>query len=167
MKFKDIQVFLFSFSNYLFSIPIVYFGLASYSNNEIRADWQPPGYVFGIVWPILYLLFGIINLRIYYSKKIPIYLKKANLELSFQESILQTVWLLVNGKYGEERHCYQHYFSMIVMLYLLVYAYFLRPVMLYETNDKSILLMYIPYVLWIGFASILNYQTMKKCLDNM
>ena len=166
MKIKDLKVLLFSFSNYLFSVPIVYFGLSGYSENEIRADWQPPGYVFGIVWPILYLLFGIINLRIYYSQNISKELKKENLDISFQESLIQTLWLIVNGKYGNQRKCIQHYFGMIIMFYLLVYAYFLRLSLLYKIKDKSILLMYIPYVLWIGFASILNYQLMKKCLDS-
>ena len=55
---------------------------------------------------------------------------------------------------------------MIVMLHLLIYAYCLRLPLLYEIKDKTIVMMYIPYVLWIGFASILNFQLVKKCLDN-
>lgn len=166
MIFRFINVLLFSFSNYLFSLPIIYFGLSSYSENEMKADWQPPGYVFGIVWPILYLLFGIINLKIYYSNEISKSSKIQNLEISFQESLIQTLWLLVNGKYGNERKCIQYYLGMIVMFYLLIYAYLLRIPLLFRIPDKSILLMYIPYTLWITFASILNYQLMKKCLDS-
>ena len=166
MNIKNIKVILYSFSNYLFSLPIVYLGLTSFSKDEMKADWQPPGYVFGIVWPILYLLFGIINLRIYYSKYIPYNLKQINLNISFQEAVIQTIWLLVNGKYFSTRYCFQHYLSMIVMLHLLIYAYCLRLPLLYEIKDKTIVMMYIPYILWIGFASILNYQLVRKCLDN-
>jgi len=28
-----------------------------------KAPWQPPNYVFGIVWPILYILYGIVFYR--------------------------------------------------------------------------------------------------------
>ena len=166
MNFKNIKVLLYSFSNYLFSLPIVYFGLTSYSKDELKADWQPPGYVFGIVWPILYLLFGIINLRIYYSENIPQYLKQSNLNYGYEEAVIQTIWLLINGKYFSKRHCYQHFLSMVVMMHLLIYAYCIRLPILYEIKDKTIVITYIPYVLWIGFASILNYQLVTKCLDN-
>ena len=33
----------------------------------IKSDLNPPGYVFGIVWPILYLLMGITAWRTFYK----------------------------------------------------------------------------------------------------
>ena len=45
-----------SFSIIILSLPFTYFSLTKYDQDEIKADWQPPGFVFGIVWPILYLL---------------------------------------------------------------------------------------------------------------
>ena len=49
MEFEQIRIILLSFSNYLLSIPIISLGLSKYSDDEVKADWQPPGYVFAIV----------------------------------------------------------------------------------------------------------------------
>ena len=57
---------LLSFSNIIFSALIMNTGIVDFKNPGVKAYWQPPNYVFGIVWPILYTLFGIINLRILY-----------------------------------------------------------------------------------------------------
>ncbi|MBI96152.1 hypothetical protein CL656_03310 [bacterium] len=164
MEFEQIRIILLSFSNYLLSIPIISLGLSKYSDDEVKADWQPPGYVFAIVWPILYLLFGIINLKIYYSKKIPKTIKVDNLDMAFEESLIQTGWLIVNGKYFHKRFLIQYIVGFCIILYLLVYAYFLRIPMLYQTKNKSLVYMYIPYTLWISFAAILNYQLIRNSL---
>ena len=53
---------LISASPFLVSVPFTVGGLSKFDGNEEQALWQPPGYVFGIVWPTLYvLLFMMIN----------------------------------------------------------------------------------------------------------
>ena len=40
-------------------------GADEWYQSLIKSDFNPPGYVFGIVWPILYLLMGITFWRTY------------------------------------------------------------------------------------------------------
>ena len=63
MIFDILKKIFLIFPNILLSLPITLSGFSKFDPSDIKADWQPPGYVFGIVWPILYLLFGIINIR--------------------------------------------------------------------------------------------------------
>ena len=91
------KIFLISFSNIILSLPFTLFGLSKYDPFEIKADWQPPGYVFGIVWPILYILFGIINLRainLSFENIGKHIIAKDIVSTSLVESLLQTLWLV-------------------------------------------------------------------------
>ena len=149
------QKIIISFSNLILSLPFTILGLAKFETNEVKADWQPPGYVFGIVWPILYLLFGIINFRTLSKKKS---ITNSNIiNQAVTESILQTLWLFVTANYGGGRNLYQNSLGLIVMIYLVYYCYFVRIPTL-KSKDTLSLIMYIPYSLWIFFALILNLQ---------
>ena len=83
MYLDQLKVLGISFSHFLFSLPFTLSGLSNLGNDKYKADWQPPGYVFGIVWPILYLLFGIINLKTYFSSQITNEVKTKMLNESF------------------------------------------------------------------------------------
>ena len=61
--------------------------------NLKKAPWSPPGYVFGIVWPILYILFGIINLRIINSNHNPAS-KTFYVMNTLLESIILNLWVV-------------------------------------------------------------------------
>ena len=50
---SSISFYLMSFSHFLLSLPFSLFGLTNLGKDKFKADFQPPGYVFGIVWPIL------------------------------------------------------------------------------------------------------------------
>ena len=45
-------------------------------NTLNRAPWNPPSWVFGVVWPILYLLMGISLLLVWTNKKCYPYCKE-------------------------------------------------------------------------------------------
>ena len=45
-----------SASPFLVSLPFTITDANKFGINEDQALWQPPGYVFGIVWPTLYIL---------------------------------------------------------------------------------------------------------------
>ena len=149
-----------SFSHILFSLPFSVLGLTKYNENDIIADWQPPGYVFAIVWPILYLLFGIINLKVEFSSKHSINFKNKAIGESIIESLLQALWLLVTAKIYESRTDIQYQLGFFVMLGLLYYAFKVRSDTL--SIDKTLTLLYLPYKLWISFATILSFQQLTK-----
>lgn len=158
-----IEKSIYSFSNFILSLPFVMFGLAGYNKNEVKADWQPPGYVFGIVWPMLYLLFGIMNLRIFELEKVDYNLRLSLINNSLHESLLQTLWLLVTSNFGGGRSFIQHFLGLIVMGFLVYFCLIVRIPRLFK-NDKVSFLMYLPYTIWISFAFILNLQIVLKYL---
>lgn len=164
MYLDQIKVLGFSFSHLLFSLPFTLSGLSNLSNDKYKADLQPPGYVFGIAWSILYLLFGIINLKSYFSSNIDINTKNKLLNESFTESIYQALWLLISSNFLGEKYKFQYILSFIVILYLLGYAFLIRKNTLKDA-DKLLYYLYIPYLFWISFASLLSYQIFRKVIN--
>ena len=157
----NLVLYIISFSNIILSLPFTYFGLTKYDQDEIKADWQPPGFVFGIVWPILYLLFGIINLNIINNKSLSNVIKDSLISDAFYESVVQTLWLLVTSNFGYGRTFIQHFFGLLILGYLVKIAYqYRRPLLAF--HDTPSFYMYIPYSLWIIFAFILNLQIVLK-----
>ncbi len=161
MIFKILESLFLIFSNILLSLPFTIFGLSKFDPLEIKADWQPPGYVFGIVWPILYLLFSIINIRIMISKNISTELKNQIISDSLLEAILQALWVFVTIKFGESRKFIQYVIGLFVMLYLVYHCYFIRKP-IFKLVDITSYYLYVPYSIWIVFALILNLQIILK-----
>lgn len=159
--FKNI---LISFSNFFLSIPFTIGNLSKFSKSDIKAHWQPPGYIFGIVWPVLYLIFGIINLKTIYSKNITNKIKNLIVGQSLIEAFLQILWLTVTSNYGYRRLSSQYIAGFIPMIGLLYYAYMVR-LPSFKKYDYTLYYMYIPYTIWITFASILNYQLILKSIN--
>ena len=160
---EQFKILFFSFSNFVFSLPFTMLGLTKYDQNDIKADWQPPGFVFGIVWPILYFLFGIINLNAYFGGHSE-YIKRKILNNAFHESLVQTCWLLVTSKFYEKRLFIQNFLGFFIILYLVYYAYFVRAFNLLNIKKGNLLYYYVPYCLWISFALILSIQILSKSL---
>jgi benzodiazapine receptor len=161
MILKILERIFLIFSNLLLSVPFTYLNLTKFDPSEIKANWQPPGYVFGIVWPILYLIFAIINFKTIVSKTLSENIKNTIISQSLLEAILQTVWLLVTSKIGESRTFIQYIFGIIVMGFLVYYCHFVRKPLLAKVDPISYYL-YIPYSFWIIFAFILNLQILIK-----
>ena len=153
----------FLIPNFILSLPFTYFGLAGYSPNGVRAYWQPPGYVFGIVWPILYLLFGIINYRALYNYKLSYNVANEIIDASLKEALGQSLWLSVTSNFGNGRTFWQHFIGLGIMFYLVKLA-FSRFTFFYQ-NDQFSKLLYIPYLIWICFAFILNLQIIIRYFD--
>ena len=113
-------------------------GTDSWYQGLIKSDLNPPGYVFGIVWPILYLFMGITAWRNIDTIKIYFYIQLflnaiwSWLFFSFQLPLvaLFDIWLLI--------------FINIKILFIVF------------KQDKIGAILYAPYILWLLFASYLN-----------
>lgn len=104
----------------------------------IKSDLNPPGYVFGIVWPILYLLMGITAWRTFEIIK----------NLFYIQLFLNAIWSWL-------------FFSFHLPLISLIDIWFLiyiniKIVFKVLKMDKLAGLLYTPYILWLLFASYLN-----------
>ena len=134
------------FSVFIFVIlALIVGGLASSNTADdiwyrdlIKSPLNPPGYVFGIVWPILYLLMSISAFRTFNETK--------NLFL---------IQLLFNAIWSWLFFAFQMPFIALLNIWLLIYLNIkLNLKMFYQ--DKLSGFLFIPYILWLFFASYLN-----------
>ena len=134
------------FSVFIFVIlALIIGGLASSNTADdlwyqglIKSSLNPPGYVFGIVWPILYLLMSISAFRTFIETK--------NLFL---------IQLIFNALWSWLFFAFQMPFVALLNIWLLIYLNIkLNFKMFYQ--DKISGFLFIPYVLWLFFASYLN-----------
>ena len=134
------------FSVFIFVIlALIVGGLASSNTADdiwyqelIKSPLNPPGYVFGIVWPILYFLMSISAYRTFTETK--------NLFL---------IQLLFNALWSWLFFAFQMPFVALLNIWLLIYLNIkLTLKMFYQDKISGIL--FIPYVLWLFFASYLN-----------
>ena len=104
----------------------------------IKSPLNPPGYVFGIVWPILYLLMSISAFRTFDETK----------DLFLIQLLFNTLWSWLF-------FAFQMPFIALLNIWLLIYLNIkINLKMFYQ--DKLSGLLFIPYVLWLFFASYLN-----------
>ena len=113
-------------------------GTDSWYQGLVKSNLNPPGYVFGIVWSILYLLMGITAWRTFYTIKNLFYIQLffnaiwSWLFFSFHLPVISLIdiWLLI--------------FINIKILFMIL------------KQDKLAAFLYTPYIVWLLFASYLN-----------
>ena len=134
------------FSVFIFVIlALIVGGLASSNTADdiwyqdlIKSPLNPPGYIFGIVWPILYLLMSISAFRTFNETK--------------NAFLIQ---LLFNAVWSWLFFAFQMPFIALLNIWLLIYLNIkLNLKMFYQDRLSGFL--FIPYVLWLFFASYLN-----------
>ena len=106
--------------------------------NLVKSDLNPPGYIFGIVWPILYLLMSIAAYRTFEITKNPFFIQ-----------------LIFNAMWSWLFFFFQMPFIALINIWLLIYLNTVLTIKMYKL-DKFSGLIYVPYVLWLLFASYLN-----------
>ena len=103
-----------------------------------KSKLNPPGYVFGIVWPILYILM-----------MVSAFLAHKKIFLIF---IIQ---LFFNAAWSWLFFRFQMPLEALLDIYLLIALNIYILILMYKEN-KIAFFLYIPYVVWISFASYLN-----------
>ena len=103
-----------------------------------KSDLNPPSYVFGIVWPILYILM-MISAFLSYQKIFSIFI----IQLFFNAA---WSWLFFR---------FQMPLIALLDIYLLILINIYILNLMYKENKLAFFL-FIPYVVWISFASYLN-----------
>ena len=111
----------------------IFFPINIQKFNNKKIWFQPPGYVFGIVWPILLTLLG-------YSW----YLEGSFFLYSILTFLL-TIWTNLFS--------YNKYYSFIDIILSIIIT---LNLIICNKNKKSAVLL-VPLLLWLIFASILNY----------
>ena len=110
----------------------------SWYDELIKSSLNPPGFVFGIVWPILYLLMAIVSFQA--SEKI--------WKLFILQLILNAAWSWI----------FFYFQAPIIALLDIVFLIVINLKILSQLRLLSTLLfsLYLPYLLWLFFAAFLN-----------
>lgn len=103
-----------------------------------KSSLNPPGFVFGIVWPILYLLMSISAFRTFANTK--------NLFL---------IQLIFNALWSWLFFAFQMPLIALLNIWLLIYLNIKLSIQMYKQDTLSGYLLF-PYVGWLIFASYLN-----------
>ena len=110
----------------------------------IKPSFAPPGFIFPIVWTILYILMGISSYLILTDKN----KNDKAIKIYIIQLVINIIWpILFFGL--------KWYFVSFAWLLLLIYAV-LQMILEFYPINKAASLLQLPYLLWIIFAGILN-----------
>jgi tryptophan-rich sensory protein len=131
---------------------------STWTANSARSEWYkcikpraitPPNFIFPIVWTILYFTLFLGLARALHKNYVLIYV------LLFTTLILNVIW------------CYYYFnqreikIAFIILIALIILAIMIIALSFYK-KDSHLANLIIPYLLWISYASVLNYFSMSK-----
>lgn len=114
--------------------------------NINRPKLAPPGYIFPIVWTILYVLMGISSYLIH----------RSNLKNKETALIIYYFQLLINFSWPIFFFNYQNFLLALAILFILNILVIILIKVTYSINHLASYLL-IPYLIWILFALYLNF----------
>lgn len=141
----------------MYEFVLTFFGviLASYFTNVglqnekykslKKPSWFPPGYLFGIAWTIIYILFAIS-----WSKVSDISFLN---NLYIVNLFFNVLWCFI--------FFYIYEFNLAFYVLLTLNVILLTQIYYVYKYDSTATLMLVPYFLWTLFASYLNYSINK------
>ena len=120
------------------SLANIYISSDDWYSTLIKSSLNPPSFVFGIVWPILYVLMGIIAYKLAH-KIAPIFI---------MQLVLNAAWSWIFFYFPAP-------FIALLDIALLIYLN-QKILMVIKEESGSLYFLYLPYVLWLLFAAFLN-----------
>ncbi|MFA5247628.1 MAG: TspO/MBR family protein [Patescibacteria group bacterium] len=123
------------------SIATWYAGLA-------RPVFSPPNWIFAPVWTTLFTLMGISAFLIWRAG-----LKRCEVKIALAvfvgQLVLNTCWSIIF--FGLHSPMFA-FFEIIIL-----WSFILASIILFAKISKLAAVLLIPYILWVSFASVLNY----------
>jgi len=110
----------------------------SWYDELVKSSLNPPGFVFGIVWPILYILMAIVSFQA--SEKI--------WKLFIFQLILNAAWSWI----------FFYFQAPLIALLDITFLIVINLKIMGQLRSFStmLFLLYLPYLLWLFFAAFLN-----------
>lgn len=108
-------------------------------------SFAPPGFLFPIVWSILYILMGIGAYLISKEEN-----NSKALKLYYTQLVVNSLWSILFFRFKLFAVSTLWLVLLIVLVSFMTYEF-------YKLNKKAALIQ-VPYILWIVFAFVLNYS---------
>ncbi len=123
--------------------------IATWYKTLVRPFLAPPNWVFGPVWTTLFLMMGI-SLFLVWEKDRKSKIAKIALSVFALQLVLNTLWsILFFGLHNPLLA-----FIEIIFLWLAILA----SIILFSKISKPAAWLLVPYILWVSFASYLNFS---------
>ena len=135
-------------------VPMLVGGISGVATVAGIKDWyvhlnkpffNPPNYLFGPVWSILYLLMGVSLFMILQSKSIN---KKKAISIFFVQLFLNFWWSFLFFKF--------QLLGISLIEIVLMWLSILWMIIEFKKINKTAAYLQIPYLAWVTFASLLN-----------
>ncbi|MGH4119090.1 TspO/MBR family protein [Clostridium sp.] len=113
-----------------------------------KPSFSPPGWIFPVVWTILFLLMAVAAYRIWMSCKSGVDVSKALILYGIQ-LFLNFLWSIIFFRYRLYALAFLELLVLLVFILLTTFEFY--------RIDKTAGYLMIPYIAWVSFAGVLNY----------
>ncbi|MBI9074114.1 MAG: tryptophan-rich sensory protein [Desulfatibacillum sp.] len=113
-----------------------------------KPSWAPPGWLFGPVWTLLYILIAFAGWRVWLAKSSQSI--RMPMVLYILQLVLNGLWTLI---YFELQMPWLAFCEITALFFLI-----LACMKTFWSLSRSASLSMAPYALWVGFAMILNFS---------
>lgn len=121
-------------------------GMRTFANLN-KPPLSPPGWLFPVVWTILYVLMGIASYLVYTSNAEEEQVAKALTVYGYQ-LVVNFLWSIFFFDFG----WYLFSFFWLILLWILIFW----TIRLFGSISKMAAYLLIPYLVWVTFAGYLN-----------
>jgi len=135
---KYLLPFLVLLTSAIGSLANIYINSDDWYTSLIKSPLNPPSFVFGVVWPILYASMAFVAYKLA-DKIAPIFI----------------VQLVLNAAWSWIFFYFNAPFIALLNIGLLIYLN-QRILIIIKTESKALYFLYLPYILWLSFAAFLN-----------
>tara|TARA_B000000437_G_scaffold206495_1_gene173435 strand:+ start:193 stop:624 length:432 start_codon:yes stop_codon:yes gene_type:complete len=135
---KYILPFLVILTSVIGSLANIYISSDTWYEELIKSPLNPPSYVFGIVWPILYAIMAFVSFKM--AEKI---------------STLFILQLLANAAWSWIFFYFHAPLIALVDISVLIYLN-LKIISVIKVESSILFYIYLPYLIWLSFAAFLN-----------
>ncbi|WP_256007548.1 MULTISPECIES: TspO/MBR family protein [Pedobacter] len=117
-----------------------------------KPSFNPPDSVFGPVWTLLYILIGIAAYRVWQKRDTITHFPRTFAIYAIQ-LILNLLWSYIFFYLRDPAMALVEIFILLAMIVV-------NAIVFYKV-DKASGLLFIPYLLWVSFATVLNYSIVQ------
>jgi translocator protein len=113
-----------------------------------KPDWQPPSWVFGPVWTLLYVLMGIAFYLVWRSNA-----------AESRKRVAMTLWIiqLVFNFFWSFIFFRQHQLDWALGEIIVLWFFILMTIFAFARISRLAAWLLVPYISWVSFASLLTY----------
>lgn len=120
------------------SLANVYINSDDWYANLVKSSLNPPSFVFGIVWPILYAIMAFVSFKM--ADKIS--------NLFIAQLIANAAWSWM---------FFYFHAPVIALVDIIVLIYLNQKILKILKGESTVLFyLYLPYLIWLSFAAFLN-----------